>query len=284
MILRDFPYTADQVNSTRVVTDDEGNVVYSAVHDPYGGLQQTWVNTFNPGWKFSGHEQDPESSLYYFGARYYDPGLYRFLSPDPVIPTDRALYNPQRWNLYGYCLGNPINFVDPFGDITIRIWRTLYNNYATYGVYEIELGDTRIWGFTMEPAKGKGKGPIPAGIYEADWFYSEENKELRIKINDIPNFKNIRIHKGNYPGDTTGCILVGKDVNTGGDLLGSGKAMAEIRGGIMDYQMGALKEYIADGELDLELLHRIFDMQVIIYDIPKGSVTVEVTSIRYLMY
>ncbi|MCR4409577.1 MAG: RHS repeat-associated core domain-containing protein [Candidatus Saccharicenans sp.] len=56
-----------------------------------------------------------ESSLYYFGARYYDPALYRFLSPDPVIPTDRALYNPQRWNLYGYCLNNPLNLCDPDG-------------------------------------------------------------------------------------------------------------------------------------------------------------------------
>jgi RHS repeat-associated protein len=116
-----YYYTTDQINSTRVVTDDEGNVVYSAVHDPYGGVQQTWVNTFNPGWKFSGKEQDAESGLYYFGARYYDPGLYRFLSPDPVIPTDRALYNPQRWNLYGYCGNNPINFVDLDGRILVPV-------------------------------------------------------------------------------------------------------------------------------------------------------------------
>ena len=201
-----------------------------------------------------------------------------------AIPTDRAIYNPQRWNLYGYCLGNPINFVDPFGDITIRIWRTLYNNYATYGVYEIELGETRIWGFTMEPALGKGKGPIPAGVYDAEWFYSTEKGELRIKIDDVPSFEYIRIHKGNKPRDTTGCILVGKGVNTGGNLLDSGRAMAEIIGGIMDYQLGALKEHINEGDFDLELLHWLFDMQVIIYKIPKGTVTVEVTSARYLIY
>jgi RHS repeat-associated protein len=120
-----YYYTTDQINSTRVVTDDEGNVVYSAVHDPYGGVQQTWVNTFNPGWKFSGKEQDAESGLYYFGARYYDSTLYRFLSPDPVIPADRALYNPQRWNLYGYCLNDPINNIEISGKWTEKAHRNM---------------------------------------------------------------------------------------------------------------------------------------------------------------
>jgi hypothetical protein len=32
-------YTPDQINSTRVVTDNTGTVVYSAAHDPYGGIQ-----------------------------------------------------------------------------------------------------------------------------------------------------------------------------------------------------------------------------------------------------
>ena len=110
-----YYYTSDQIGSTRIVTDDAGNIVYATAHDHYGGMQQTWVNAFNPELKFSGKEQDTESGLYYFGARYYDPSLYRFLSPDPVIPTDRALYSPQRWNLYAYCLGNPLNYADGDG-------------------------------------------------------------------------------------------------------------------------------------------------------------------------
>ena len=110
-----YYYTTDQINSTRVVTDDNGTVVYAAAHDPYGGVQQTWVNTFDPALKFSGKERDSESNLDYFGARYYDHTLYRFLSVDPVIPAGRALYNPQRWNLYGYCLNSPLSQFDPDG-------------------------------------------------------------------------------------------------------------------------------------------------------------------------
>ena len=116
-----YYYTTDQISSTRVVTDDSGNVVYAAMYDPYGGLPHTRANAFDPVWKFSGKEQDAESGLYYFGARYYDPTLYRFLSPDPVITTDRAIFNPRRWNLYGYCLNDPINNMDVNGYWSKRV-------------------------------------------------------------------------------------------------------------------------------------------------------------------
>jgi RHS repeat-associated protein len=78
-------YTPDQINSTRVVTDSTGTVVYSAAHDPYGGIQQTWLSNYDPQLKFSGKERDVESQLDYFGARYYDRNIYRFISPDPVM-------------------------------------------------------------------------------------------------------------------------------------------------------------------------------------------------------
>ncbi len=58
-----FFYMQDQINSTRVMTDDTGTVVYSAAHDPYGGIQKTWVNTFDPALKFSGNERDGDSGL-----------------------------------------------------------------------------------------------------------------------------------------------------------------------------------------------------------------------------
>ncbi|MCG7852101.1 MAG: hypothetical protein MIO92_06230, partial [Methanosarcinaceae archaeon] len=106
-------YTPDQINSTRVVTDDMGTVVYSAAHDPYGGIQQTWVNTFDPTPKFSGKERDSESGLDYFGARYYDKAQYRFISVDSI--RNASHFNPQRTNLYAYCMNNPISYLDPDG-------------------------------------------------------------------------------------------------------------------------------------------------------------------------
>ena len=44
-------------------------------------------------YKFTGKEQDM-TELYYFGARYYDPEVGRFISPDPL--------QDERWILYKY--------------------------------------------------------------------------------------------------------------------------------------------------------------------------------------
>lgn len=89
------------------MTDDVRNVVIAAAHGQYGKILQTRINGLNAELKFNdmghytdhkvefaGKEQNTKSGFYYFGARYYDPTLYRFLSPDPVLPTDAALYNP----------------------------------------------------------------------------------------------------------------------------------------------------------------------------------------------
>jgi len=48
------------------------------------------------------------SGLVYFGARYYSPLLGRFYTPDPLGMVDGV-------NLYLYCGGDPVNFIDPWG-------------------------------------------------------------------------------------------------------------------------------------------------------------------------
>ena len=116
VIAKYYYYASDQINSTRIITDSTGTVVYSAQFDPYGGLQKQWVNTYNPSVKFSGKERESRSELDYFGARYYDHGRYRFISVDPMINKNEALANPQLWNLYSYCGNNPVTFFDPDGN------------------------------------------------------------------------------------------------------------------------------------------------------------------------
>ncbi|HCS47078.1 MAG TPA: hypothetical protein DIW61_01980 [Candidatus Aminicenantes bacterium] len=110
-----YYYAADQINSTRIVTDSTGTVVYSAAHEPYGGIQKTWASGYDPELKFSGKQRDAESDLDYFGARYYDRGQYRFVSVDPYINLTNTMNDLRRLNLYAYCGNNPIVFVDPDG-------------------------------------------------------------------------------------------------------------------------------------------------------------------------
>ena len=110
-----FYYMTDQINSTRIITNGNGDVVFSEAYGPYGDIQKTWTNTYDPKLKFSGKEREGYSDLGYFGARYYDRKSYRFNSVDPIINRLEALYNPQLWNLYAYCRNNPITYLDTDG-------------------------------------------------------------------------------------------------------------------------------------------------------------------------
>jgi RHS repeat-associated protein len=66
--------------------------------------------------KFTGHERDRLANdvhaLDYMHARYYNYGVGRFLSVDPVFGRP---HDPQSWNRYAYVLNNPLRYTDPDG-------------------------------------------------------------------------------------------------------------------------------------------------------------------------
>lgn len=62
--------------------------------------------------QFTGQRLD-DTGLYYYGARFYDPAIGRFISPDSVGPD---LSNPQSFNRYSYVFNNPLTYNDPSGN------------------------------------------------------------------------------------------------------------------------------------------------------------------------
>ncbi|HEY2496660.1 MAG TPA: RHS repeat-associated core domain-containing protein [Candidatus Angelobacter sp.] len=73
-------------------------------------------------YKFTSKERDSETSLDYFGARYFWNGMGRFVTSDwsagPATVPYAHLDNPQTLNLYSYVDNNPINGIDPDGHAT----------------------------------------------------------------------------------------------------------------------------------------------------------------------
>jgi len=104
-------YHTDQVDSVKVVTNDDGMPVTTMEYLPYG---ESWFqegnSTNHP--KYNSQEYDPETKFYYYNARYYDPEIGRFVTADSVIDGHN---DTQGWNGFSYVKGNPIKFVDPDG-------------------------------------------------------------------------------------------------------------------------------------------------------------------------
>jgi RHS repeat-associated protein len=112
----------DHLGSTRLVTDENGNVV--AGHDflPFGEELITSNRTLALGYvvtdylnqKFTSKERDIETGFDFFGAGYFHGAQGRWTSPDAPL-ADRDARVPQRWNLYGYVRNNALKNTDPNG-------------------------------------------------------------------------------------------------------------------------------------------------------------------------
>jgi RHS repeat-associated protein len=80
-------------------------------------LGSTSVITADTDRLYTGQRFDAATGLYYYNARYYDPTLARFISPDTIVP---GVGDPQAWNRYAYVLGNPLRYTDPSGHCEAR--------------------------------------------------------------------------------------------------------------------------------------------------------------------
>jgi len=106
-----YYYSSDTIHSEVVVTDQSRNVVERTYYAPYG---QVLNRDLRDGPGYTGHEEDPETSLVYMQQRYYDPEAGRFLSTDPV----QADGGGGSFNRYAYANDNPYRYTDPFGMCT----------------------------------------------------------------------------------------------------------------------------------------------------------------------
>ncbi len=107
--------------------------------------------------------------MYYVNSRYYDSETCRFISADDtdVLTVDQGSLN--HYNLYLYCLNNPLNRIDSDGDFSLPNWAKVAVGAAAIAV---GVAATALTG-------GAADGFMWGGITAGATFTTVAAKEFR---------------------------------------------------------------------------------------------------------
>jgi RHS repeat-associated protein len=110
-VTTDIYYHNDLAGSPIAATDSSGTLLWRQGYKPYGERINPKAPSDQQPW-FVSKAYVEGAGLAYFGARWYDPQLGRFMGIDPK-GFDEA--NVHSFNRYAYANDNPYRYVDPDG-------------------------------------------------------------------------------------------------------------------------------------------------------------------------
>lgn len=232
-------YHTDPAGTPLAMTNTSGTVVWKADYKPFGEEQSVTAAIPN-GKRFVGKEKDEETGFSYFGARYENAKIGRFVAPDPVRAVDpktsktneKQLLNPQRLNTYAYALNNPYKYVDPDGREAVVLVRPLPGGGYRFQATD-NLGSNPVTG-TFNTGTAINVNQLPAGDYTVnprprvaepgllgqirDSFMGDRNKNAgRPTISNTENWNQVR-----YP---DGSIHEGVQIHPGREGTASGNSL-----------------------------------------------------------
>ncbi|WP_040351623.1 RHS repeat domain-containing protein [Blastopirellula marina] len=152
-------------NTVRLIPEDDESLDRLITYDPYGAPS----NQGDFRQLFGGYYYDSNTGLYVVRNRVYHPKLGRWLTKDPLGMVDGP-------NLYEYCAGDPVNFIDPSGTVfltalTLSFLGTLAYAAATTGAEEgppeFYEGLAPLWGPSRSAGYHFSKGEWVWGTLNA---------------------------------------------------------------------------------------------------------------------
>ena len=120
-----YLYLKNLQNDIIGIVDSSNNLVVKYYYDAYGRTIKTLdisginLSTINP-FRYRSYYQDNETDWYYLNSRYYNPVTNRFITMDEIDYLG-ASGSVLSYNLYSYCENEPINNVDPTGNVYISL-------------------------------------------------------------------------------------------------------------------------------------------------------------------
>ena len=142
-------------------TDGGGNVTYMVnssqsmvatyKYDPYGNTISSSGTLASANiYRFSSKEIMPNSGLYYYGYRFYDPNLQRWLNRDPIGEASSI-------NLYGFVFNDPVSNLDAWGLELITVPDCTVTAYC-------DKGPGKDWPYFKPKKKGAPPKSVGPGI------------------------------------------------------------------------------------------------------------------------
>ena len=141
----EYFYSKDVQGSVTNLADNTGMCSKSYNYTDFGETEERFESEVDNEICYTGGVYDELTGLYYLNARYYNSDDGNFLSKDSYRGTEG---NADSWNLYAYCAGNPVNYVDPSGHTSRPInsgqyypaqaWNTL-RQFETYKIKPSQL-------------------------------------------------------------------------------------------------------------------------------------------------
>jgi len=105
-------YHNDALGSPVAATNQQGQVIWRETYKPHGQRTTNATASANNKVWFTGKQEESALGINYFGARWYNPEIGRFLVIDPAGVSPRNIHS---FNRYAYANNNPYGFVDPDG-------------------------------------------------------------------------------------------------------------------------------------------------------------------------
>lgn len=173
-------YHTDALGSPIAATDASGELLWRERYAPFGSrlllesretdcagsnclpVESSWDEK---QW-FTGKLEETRTGLHYFQARWYEPEIGRFLSPDPVRFRERDVFS---FNRYAYANNNPYRYLDPDGKEVAQAGFS-FRLPMFFGLVQQAMGrEITVSGVSFGVAwshpDSSGKGEYDVGVY-----------------------------------------------------------------------------------------------------------------------
>ena len=141
-------YLADRLGSVRQIVGASGAVLDEITYDSFGGILSETNPAQGDRFKFTCREYSPELGIYYYRARWYDPGSGRFISQDPIG------FSAGDVNLYRYVGNGPGDSTDPEGKWSFYKWLYTGNGNIHDDIYDKAMTEGGEYLFQHSPFRG----------------------------------------------------------------------------------------------------------------------------------